>query len=147
MKIILKQDYENLGQAGEIVEVKAGFANNFLIPHGIAITATKGNLRIFEEQKKINASKVNRERATAEELAKQLEKVSCTASVAVGEEDRVFGSVTSQTIADLLGEKGFEIDKRKIVLDEPIKALGIYDVPIKLHHDVEAKVKVWVVKE
>jgi len=147
MKIILKQDYANLGQAGEIVDVKAGFANNLLIPRGIAITATKSNLRIFEEQKKINASKINKERATAEELAQQLEKVSCTASVAVGEEDRVFGSVTSQTIADLLVEKGFEIDKRKIVLAEPIKALGIYDVPIKLHHDVEAKVKVWVVKE
>jgi large subunit ribosomal protein L9 len=104
-------------------------------------------LKAYEEQKKVEAVRKNQARKSAEELAKQLEKVSCTASVSVGEEDKVFGSVTSQTIADLLKEKDFDIDKRKILLEEPIKALGIYDVPIKLHPDVEAKVKVWVVKE
>lgn len=147
MKVILRQDFEKLGNAGEIVEVKRGYANNYLVPHGIAIEATAGNLKVYEEQKKLETVRMNRARKTAEELARQLEKVSCTASVAVGEEDKVFGSVTSQTIADLLKEKNFEIDKRKILLDEPIKALGIYDVPIKLHPDVEAKIKIWVVKE
>jgi len=90
---------------------------------------------------------LSREKRQAEALAKELEKVSLTASVAVGEEDKVFGAVTSQDIADLLREKGFEIDKRKILLDEPMKALGIYNVPIKLHPEVEVAIKVWVVKE
>ncbi len=147
MKIILKQDFEGLGKAGEIVEVKRGYANNYLVPKNIAVEASPGNLKEYEEQKKREAAQLNRARKSAEELAKELEKVSCTASVSVGEEDKVFGSVTSQTIAELLKEKNFEIDKRKILLDEPIKALGIYDVPIKLHPDVEAKIKVWVVKE
>lgn len=147
MKIILKQDFDKLGKAGEIVEVKPGYANNFLVPRGIAVAASHSNLKAYEEQKKVEAVRINQARKSAEELAKQLEKVSCTASVSVGEEDKVFGSVTSQTIADLLKEKDFDIDKRKILLDEPIKALGIYDVPIKLHPEVEAKVKVWVVKE
>lgn len=147
MRVILKEEYKRLGKAGEIIEVKPGYARNFLVPRGIAVEATSSNLKVFEEQKKLEVSKMNRAQKSAEELAKQLEKVSCTASVAVGEEDRVFGSVTSQTIADLLGEKGFEIDRRKIVLDEPIKALGIYEVPIKLHPEVEVKIKVWVVKE
>ena len=147
MKIILKQDFEGLGKAGEIVEVKRGYANNYLVPKNIAVEASPGNLKAYEEQKKREAAQLNRARKSAEELAKELEKVSCTASVSVGEEDKVFGSVTSQTIAELLKEKNFEIDKRKILLDEPIKALGIYDVPIKLHPDVEAKINVWVVKE
>ena len=89
----------------------------------------------------------DKDRRLAEGLSKDLEKVSLTASVSVGEEDRVFGSVTAQTISDLLKEKGYEVDKRKILLDEPIKALGIYTISVKLHTDVEAKVRVWVVKE
>ena len=102
---------------------------------------------MLEEEKKLFEKKKNKDRRHAESLAKELEKVSLTATVAVGEEDRVFGSVTTQTIAELLKEKGYEIDKKKIVLQEPIKALGIYNVMVKLATEVEASIRVWVVKE
>lgn len=147
MKVILRQDYEKLGKAGDIVQVKDGFARNFLIPREIAYEATPGNIRRFEEEKKRMMLQFEREKKKAEQLAKELEKTSCTISMAVGEEDRLFGSVTSQDIADALKEKGIEIDRRKIVLEEPIKSLGIYSVPIRLHPEVTASVKVWVVKK
>lgn len=147
MKILLKQDVEALGKRGEIVTVKEGYARNFLFPKGIAVPATPGNMKAFEEEQKLMLRREQKAKQEAERLAKELEKISVTATVAVGEEDRVFGSVTSQTIADLLAEKGYSIDKRKILLDEPIKALGVYDVPIKLHSEVEVKMRVWVVKE
>ena len=147
MEIILKQDHEGLGKVGEMVTVKDGFARNFLIPKNIAVKATARNIRILEEDKKYHEQRKNKDRHTAESLAGEFEKISLTANVAVGEEDRVFGSVTAQTIADILKEKGYDVDKRKIKLDEPIKALGIYSVSLKLHSDVEAKVRVWVVKE
>ena len=147
MKIVLRQDHEKLGTAGNIVNVKPGFARNFLIPKGIALAATPQNVRFYENEKKlINQSKEKEKRRSAE-LAKTLETVSCTITVQVGEEDRLFGSVTSQNIAEALLAQGYDIDKRKIMLDEPIKSLGIYSIPVKLHADVEAKVKVWVVKE
>ena len=147
MKIILKQEVEKLGGPGDIVEVKDGYARNYLLPRGLAVAATPGNLRAMEEEKKRQEIRANREKRAAERLAQKLSSVSVTATVSVGEEDRVFGAVTSQTIADLLKEKGFDIDRRKILLEEPLKALGIYDVPVKLHPEVEAKVKVWVVRE
>jgi len=147
MKIILRQEVEKLGSPGDIVEVRDGYARNYLIPRGLAMPATKGNLRILEEERKRAELRANREKRAAERLAEKLNSVSITATVSVGEEDRVFGAVTTQTIADLLKEKGFDIDRRRIMLDEPLKALGIYDVPIKLHPEVEAKVKVWVVRE
>ncbi|KPL19283.1 MAG: 50S ribosomal protein L9 [candidate division Zixibacteria bacterium SM23_81] len=147
MKIILRQNVERLGQRGDIVTVKDGFARNYLIPRKLALVATPGNLRAFQEEKKQLDVRENKDRRLAEQLAKKLKSVSITATVAVGEEDRVFGSVTAQTISGLLKEKGYEIDKKKILLEEPIKALGVYTVPLKLHHDVEGKVKVWVVKE
>lgn len=147
MKIILRNDYESLGKAGEIVTVKDGFARNFLIPKGVAVLATKSNIKRLEDELRLSVRQQEKDLHEAEALVKELEKLSVTATVAVGEEDRVFGSVTTQDIADLLKEKGFEVDKRKITLDEPIKALGVYTVPIKLHSEVEAKVRVWVVKE
>ncbi len=147
MKVILKQKFESLGDVGEIVNVKDGYARNFLIPKGIALEANKRNLKIIEQEKKRLQAIENRIRREAEELANKLNSVSVTAEVQVGEEDRVFGAVTSQDIAELLKSKGFDIDRRKIVMDEPLKALGVYEVPIKLHPDVEAKVKVWVVKQ
>ena len=147
MKIILRQDYDPLGKIGEIVNVKAGYARNFLIPQQIAVLANQRNMKILEEESKMNARRQNKEKRKAEALANEINKISLTATVSVGEEDRVFGSVTAQTISDLLKEKGHEIDKRKIQLDEPIKALGIYNVSIKLHTDVEAKIRIWVVKE
>jgi large subunit ribosomal protein L9 len=147
MKIILRQDYDPLGSIGEVVTVKDGYARNFLIPRKIGVLATPKNMKILEEEQKLVEQRQNKDRRVAEEVAQELGKTSLTATVSVGEEDRVFGSVTAQTITDLLKEKGYEIDKRKVQLEEPIKALGIYTITIKLHTDVEAKVRLWVVKE
>jgi large subunit ribosomal protein L9 len=147
MKVILRQNYEALGQIGDVVEVKAGYARNFLIPRKIAYIALKGNIRALEEEKKGAAKKVQQELHAAETLASELEKVSVTIPVQVGEEDKIFGSVTTQMIADALKEKGYDLDKRKIEIEEPIKSLGIYGISIKLHASVNAKIKVWVVRE
>ena len=147
MKIILKEDYENLGKVGEVIEVKAGFARNYLIPKQVALQATPQNLRVIEQEKARDKIKLSKDKRDAELLAKQLKEVSLTANVQVGEEDKIFGAVTSQNISELLSSKGFEIDKRKIQLEDPLKALGVFEVPIKLHTEVEAKIKVWVVKE
>jgi large subunit ribosomal protein L9 len=147
MKVILRQDHEKLGEAGEVVNVKPGFARNYLIPQGLAMSASPQNRKRFENEKKQLNWRKEQEKRRAEELAAKLENVSCTITVQVGEEDRLFGSVTSQHIAESLQAQSYEIDKRKIILDEPIKSLGIYSVPIKLFQDIEAKVKVWVVKE
>ncbi len=147
MEIILRQDMESLGKAGETVKVKDGYARNFLIPKGIAYIANEANKKRFTSEMEKLSMRAERERKNAEVLAEKLSKVSCTIPVQVGEEDKLFGSVTSQSIAESLANQDIQIDKRKILLDEPIKSLGIYSVPIKLHPEVEATVKVWVVKE
>ena len=147
MKVILRQNYAPLGQVGDVIEVKDGYAHNFLLPRKIAYLALDGNLRALEEEKKAVFKKEKHELQTAERLATDLEKVSITIPVQVGEEDKIFGTVTSQMIADNLKEKGYEIDKRKIEIEEAIKTLGIYSVSVKLHPSVNAKVKVWVVRE
>jgi large subunit ribosomal protein L9 len=147
MRVILRQDYESLGKVGDVVEVKNGFARNFLIPRKIAYSALKGNIAALEEEKKNLAKKREQELKAAETLSVELEKVSVTIPVQVGEEDKIFGTVTTQMIGDALKEKGYEIDKSKIEIPEAIKSLGIYDVNIKLHSSVEAKIKVWVVRE
>ncbi len=147
MKIILKKKHEDLGDIGEVVTVKDGYARNFLIPRGIAIPATKQNMRVIEFEKERLMAAEKRLIREAEELKAKLDTISVTAEVQVGEEDKVFGSVTSQHIAELVAAKGFDLDRRKIQLDEPIKALGVYEVPVKLHPEVEAKIKVWVVKQ
>ncbi|MFA3782560.1 50S ribosomal protein L9 [Melioribacteraceae bacterium 4301-Me] len=147
MKVILRKNYDKLGKVGEVVEVKDGFARNFLIPRQIAYQATKGNILSFEEEKKQILKREAKELEAAQKLAAELEKISITIPVKVGEEDKIFGSVTNQMIADSLKEKGYEVDKRKIEIAEPIKALGIYSVNIKLHPSVSATVKTWVVRE
>jgi len=147
MKIILRQDFENLGKVGDIIQVKSGYARNYLIPKKIAYPAKPNYVKMLEEEKRQKQHRLQKEKRSAEELAKKLESISVTISVSVGEEDKMFGSVTTQDIGKALAEQGFEIDRRKIQLDEPIKELGIYSVPVKLHPEVEAKVKVWVVKE
>ena len=147
MKVILKKDYEGLGDCGTIVDVKGGYARNYLIPQGIGVLANKKNMKIFKEEQKREEFKKNKEKRIAEELTKKLDNISLTATVKVGEEDKVFGSVTSQDIAKLLQDKGYDIDKRKIELEEPIKALGVYTIVVKLHSDIEAKIRLWVVKE
>jgi len=147
MKVILRQDYEPLGKVGDVVDVKDGYARNFLIPKKIVYPATPGSIKAVEEERKRLQAKLQRERKSAELLATELEKVSVTIPVEVGEENRIHGTVTTQMVADALLEKGYEIDKRKIELDEQIKTLGIYTAKIKLHPEVTAQIKVWVVKE
>jgi len=147
VRIILLRDFENLGNAGEQMEVKRGFARNYLIPQGIALLANKNNMKKFEEIARLKKNKIDRALKNSENLANKLKALSLTVPVKVGEEDRVFGSVTSQVIADQLAEKGYEIDKRQIQLEEPIKALGIYDIPVRLHAEITASVKLWVIKE
>lgn len=147
MKVILRQNHETLGQVGDVADVKSGYARNFLIPRKIAYAALKGNVRALEEEKKALNKKMEQEVHAAEIMSTELEKVSVTIPVQVGEEDKIFGTVTTQMIADSLKEKGYDIDKRKIEIEEPIKALGIYGIDIKLHPSVSAKIKVWVVRE
>ncbi len=147
MKVILRQNYNQLGSIGDVVEVKNGFARNFLIPRSIAFRATEGNLKALEQEKIQLARKEDKVVKDSEKLAAQLGSVSLTITMKVGEDDKLFGAVTSQMISESLTEKGYSIDKRIIELEEPIKTLGIFEVPVKLHSKVSAKVKVWVVRE
>ena len=146
MEIILRQAVENLGQPGDVVTVKNGYARNLLLPRGYAYEATPGNLkRIAAERSRLEAAE-NARRESASDLAKRLEEVQLTFSARVGEEGKLFGSVTSADVAEQLAAQGFNIEKRLIDLHEPIKALGVYRVPVKLHADVKPEIRVWVIK-
>jgi large subunit ribosomal protein L9 len=147
MKIVLLSDIEKLGQVGELVYVKNGYARNFLIPSGMAVKADPKNIMQVEAQRQRAEAKALREVKTHKSMAARLAKAELVAKVQVGEEDRMFGAVTSSDIAEMLAKLEIEIDRRIIDLKEPIKALGIYTVPVKLHADVTAFVKVKVVPE
>mgnify|MGYP000643135735 CR=1 FL=1 len=144
MKVILRQDVENLGKMGDIVEVRDGYARNYLIPRGLAYYASEGAIRRLEQEKRQYQRRLERERISAQELAAQLEQLVLSIPMRVGEEGRLFGSVTPQMIADELSLRGFTIDRRAIVLEEPIRSLGTFEVKIKLHPEVMATVKLWV---
>ncbi len=147
MEIILRQAIENLGHPGDVVTVKNGYARNFLLPRGFAYEATPGNLkRIAAERGRLEAAE-NERRDSASELAKRLEEVQLTFSARVGEEGKLFGSVTSADIAEQLATQGFTVERRQIDLHEPIKALGVYRVPVRLHADVKPEIRVWVIKQ
>lgn len=147
MEVILRQAVENLGQPGDLVKVSSGFARNYLLPRGVAVSATEGNKkRIAQEKARLEAAEASR-RQTAEEYAAKIEQVSLTFSARVGEEGKLFGSVTAADIAAQLEAQGHHIEKRQIDLHEPIKALGVYRVPVKLHADVKPEIKVWVIKQ
>jgi len=147
MEIILRQAVENLGKPGDVVKVKAGYARNYLLPHGLAYEATPGNLkRIQQERDRLEAAE-NERRTAAQGLAERFEQVSLTFSARVGEEGKLFGSVTAADIAQQLEAQGFRVEKRQIDLHEPIKALGVYRVPVRLHADVKPEVRVWVIKQ
>jgi large subunit ribosomal protein L9 len=148
MEVILRQAVEKLGQPGDVVKVSPGFARNFLLPRGIAYEATPGNLkRIAQEKARLEAAEDER-RGGAQGIAARLENVSLTFSARVGEEGKLFGSVTASDIAEQLHAQGFEmIEKRQIDLHEPIRALGVYRVPVRLHADVKPEIKVWVIKQ
>jgi large subunit ribosomal protein L9 len=147
MKIILRQDVEQLGKVGDVVDVKDGFARNYLIPRNLAYQATEGSMRRLEEDKKAYAKRADKERKESETVAAELAKLSVTIKMKVGEDEKLFGSVTSQMIADSVQEKGVKIDKKQIELEDSIKSLGIYDVNVKLPAGVTGIVKVWVVRE
>jgi len=147
VKVILLKDVDKLGELGDEVEVKDGYARNFLIPRKLAVNSTKGAVRILEQKKR---EKERREKQLIEEcraLAEKIEAASCTISMEAGEEDKLFGSVTSEMISESLREEGIDVDKKQIVLEEPLKALGVYGVEVRLHPEVKAQARVWVVKK
>jgi large subunit ribosomal protein L9 len=148
VKVILRQSLDTLGETGEIVSVKPGFARNYLLPKGLAFEATKANVRALEEDQRRAEQRAKRDYLEARRRASQLEGMSITFHANAGEESKLFGSVTAADIADRLNEQSldFQIDRRQLDLDEPIKALGVYSVPVKLHTDVRPEVKVWVIK-
>ena len=146
MELILIKDLEHLGKIGDVVNVKEGYARNYLLPQKLVLEATEVNKKIVEKEKLRIGKKKEESKKGAEELAQKLEKFSLTIPVQVGEKDKLYGSVTLQDISDLLKKEGFDIDKRKIELSTPVKALGIYSIKIKLNPQVTATMKVWVVK-
>ena len=147
MKVILREDVENLGKIGDVIEVAGGYGRNYLLPRGLAVKASTKNLKEQEHQKKLIRARMDRQRKDAQELAGRLDSVSCTIARKTGEEEKLYGSVTSRDIEEALKEEGVSIDRKRILLDEPIKKLGVYTVPVKLHADVTGNIKVWVVKE
>ena len=147
MEIILQEDVPNLGQIGDVVKVRDGFGRNYLLPRGMAVLADSRNLRVLEHQKRLAADKKERVIKTAQSLADKIAAVKLVISARVGEEDRLFGSVTNQDIEKALQAQGFTIERRRIMLNEPLKQLGAYTVPIHLSSDVHANVSVQVVRE
>tara|TARA_S200000501_G_scaffold360692_1_gene388085 strand:+ start:1428 stop:1871 length:444 start_codon:yes stop_codon:yes gene_type:complete len=146
MDIILLKDYNGLGEAGDVVNVKPGFARNKLIPEGIALRASKRNLAISKEKKATAQSRLNREQLANEALVKKISKVEITIEVQVSEEEKMFGSITSNDIQKALKEKGVDVDRHSILLDEPLKALGIYHVSVRVTPNMDADIKVYVIK-
>ena len=147
MKVILTGDIKKVGLTGDIIQVKPGYARNFLFPKKLARPATEANRKIIEEIKKKKEHALAKEKKAAEGLREKLLLVSCTIAVEAGDDDKLFGSVTAQDIALAFEQEAISIDKRKIVLGEPIKKLGVYNVTVKLHPEVSGEVKVWVVKK
>lgn len=147
MKIILKEDIDNLGVRGKVVTVKDGYARNYLLPNGLAMKFTDGAQKVLAQERRTFEVRQVKERDTAQELADKLSGLELTISKRSGDQDVLYGSVTTSDIADLLKEKGFIVDKRRILLHEPVKKLGEYGVPLRLHKDVMPAVKLFVVKE
>jgi large subunit ribosomal protein L9 len=147
MKIILKKEVEKLGEIGDVLTVKDGYARNYLIPKGIAVRATDGMLKAIEIEKKQKAFKIERERKAARELAESLERFSLIVKAKAGEGGRLYGTVTAQMIVDGLKAKGFEVDRKQITIDPPIKQVGKYQVAVKLYSDVVATLNLEVEAE
>jgi len=147
MEVILRQYVEHLGKRGDVVKVAAGYARNYLLPRKLALPATDGNKRHVERERKIMEVKESDEKAQAQAIASRLEAVDVVIARRVGDTDQLYGSVTSGDIADFLKSKGFEIDRRKLILPEPIKTVGDHKVPLKLHREVTVPLVVKVIKE
>lgn len=146
MKVILKEDIKGVGRMGEIAEVSTGYGRNFLLPHKKAVEATPHNIRIVEHEKKVIEEKMKKSLLEVEEVSKKMGELSVTISRQVGEGEKMFGSVTTADIAEAIEKEGFTIDKRQIHLEKPIKELGLFHIPVKLHPEVSTEVKVWIVK-
>lgn len=147
MEVILRQNVAKLGRVGEIVNVKNGYARNYLLPQGLAYLATAGNKRRIEGEARRHVEQLTADKAGAESVAAQLEGRELRFTAKAGEGDRLFGSITSADIAERLEEQGFTVDKRMVELDEPLKMIGVYPIHIRLHPEVRAEVRVWVSKE
>jgi large subunit ribosomal protein L9 len=147
MEVILKQDVEKLGKAGSVVKVKDGFGRNYLIAKGLAIPVTASNLKQLEQEKQRKEAQQVIRKKEAEAVKEKLAGMSLTIASLTQDDEKFYGSITNQDIAQALKDEGLEIDKNIIMLDEPIKALGIYEVPVELHPEVQTKVKVWIVKK
>ncbi|MFQ5927960.1 MAG: 50S ribosomal protein L9 [Terriglobia bacterium] len=147
MEVILRDTVAKLGQRGDIVVVKAGYARNFLFPRKLALPATPGNRKQVEQEKAAHARREAKEKSEAEALAQMLASLTLTIPAKASESDQLFGAVTTMDIAEALAVKGYNIDKRKVLLEEPIKTIGEYDVPLRLHREITASVKVSVVRE
>ena len=147
MEVILREDVQSLGKAGQLVRVKPGYARNFLLPRGLAFEATEGNKKRINAEAKARATRAGAEKAAAEQLAAQLASLTVTLQGKAGEEGKLFGSITSQDIAAALAAQGFTVDKRKLELEHPIKTVGFHSVTVRLQADVHAEVKVNIVPE
>ena len=147
MQVILLQDVKALGKEGDTVKVKDGYARNFLLPKKLAMPSTPGAIKILEAKKKKREQELEKQKDTAEELAKKISEVSLTISMEAGVEDALFGTVTSDMIFHALQQEGINVDKKSITIPEPIKKLGVYNVEVKLHPEVKANLRIWVVKK
>ena len=147
MEVILCQDIKKLGKIGDVVNVKVGYARNFLLPQNLAYLATPGNVRRIEKQRASQQAELEKARRAAEELAEKLAKVACTVSVEVNDLEKLYGSVSEVDIVKALEVEGFQVDKKDILIDAPIEELGIYEVGVWLHPEVTAKIRVWVAKK
>lgn len=146
MEVILIKNVENLGKLGEVVDVKRGYARNYLLPGGLAVMATAGHMKLVEAEVKRESLRDEKRKVDAEGLAAKYADLSCTITVQAGEDDKLFGSVGPRDIIAALAEQDVEFDQKQIELEEPIKQLGVYSVPVKLHQEVQIEAKVWVVK-
>jgi large subunit ribosomal protein L9 len=147
MKVILLQDVKGVGKKGELKEVNVGYARNFLLKNGFSLEANDSNLKIYNQKKDAEEKALQKEIKTAQTLSEKISKLDLKISAKTGEDNKLFGSITSGDVSKALKEKGFEIDKKMIILEDVIKILGIYTIEIKLHHDVKAKLKVLITKE
>ncbi len=147
MEVILLEDVEKLGKIGDLVKVADGYGRNFLIPKNLAMAATKRNMKELDHKKRLVGAKKRRDLKDAGDIATRLEALRITIPAKVGEEEKLFGSVNRRNIADALAKEGMDVEKKKILLEEPIKTTGVFDVEVKVHQDVKAKIRVWVVAE